>query len=125
MFRSRECMLNVPPAQGGAVSSVAAAASYSFRLPPSAFGPACLVLALAPVVAGCAATPAAAGCSPAFVSAWGSAGTGDRQLHGPWGVGLYDPCHRYVAGTANDRVHGFSGSGQFLCSRGQVEAMCR
>jgi hypothetical protein len=53
-----------------------------------------------------------------FLTAWGSAGSGNGQFYGPGGVATDLSGNVYVADTLNDRIQKFDASGTFLTAWG-------
>ncbi|TAK33737.1 MAG: hypothetical protein EPO21_11995 [Chloroflexota bacterium] len=56
--------------------------------------------------------------SGAFLTKWGSTGTGDGQFDGPTGIALDSAGNVYVADSGNNRIQKFSGAGTFLTKWG-------
>jgi YD repeat-containing protein len=59
-------------------------------------------------------TPPPAPTYPTFLSAFGSAGSGEGQLNGPRGVAADGKGHVWVVDRANSRIEEFDESGQYL-----------
>ncbi|MBI2907955.1 MAG: hypothetical protein HYX92_09895 [Chloroflexi bacterium] len=53
-----------------------------------------------------------------FLYKWGTFGSGDGQLFGPWGVALDGAGNAYVAEVGNHRLSKFTSTGQFLAKWG-------
>src|SRR5205823_1205028 len=56
--------------------------------------------------------------SGAFLTTWGSAGSGDGQFAYPGGVAVDGSGNVFVADTGNDRVQKFTNTGTFLTKWG-------
>jgi tripartite motif-containing protein 71 len=56
----------------------------------------------------------------AFLTTWGSSGSGNGQFSLPEGVATDGSGHVYVADTNNDRIQKFDASGTFLTTWGSV-----
>ena len=56
----------------------------------------------------------------AFVTKWGSAGSGNGQFNAPWGVAVDAAGNVYVADVANNRIQRFTGTGAFLTAWGSA-----
>jgi hypothetical protein len=54
----------------------------------------------------------------AFITAWGTSGTGDNQFNTPMGVAVDSSSDVYVVDSVNDRVQKFSSTGTFITKWG-------
>lgn len=58
--------------------------------------------------------------APAFVSEWGSQGSGDGEFNDPYGVACDADGNVYVADTGNQRVQKFTSDGTFILKWGSA-----
>ena len=79
----------------------------------------CVALALLAIVFTAALLPAAASAqTPAYLTQWGSSGSGNGQFNGPTGVAVDGSGDVYVADRANHRIQRFISSGAYLTQWG-------
>src|SRR5664280_2145175 len=69
---------------------------------------------------GVAVGPAAAATSYAYVTQWGSLGTGNGQFSGPIGVATDSSGNVYVTDGGNNRIEKFNSSGTYLTQWGSA-----
>jgi hypothetical protein len=73
-----------------------------------------LVALLAVVLAGVLIPAAASAQAPAYITQWGTSGSGDGQFNRPWGIAVDGGGNVYVADTDNHRIQKFTSSGTYL-----------